>query len=59
MDWVPPNVKFVVENFEEEWSFRHKFDYIHCRNLVGSISDYPGLMARIYESVPRPLSLSI
>ncbi|RPA80916.1 S-adenosyl-L-methionine-dependent methyltransferase, partial [Ascobolus immersus RN42] len=50
-EWVPPNVKFEVDNFEDEWVFGHKFDYIHCRNLVGSIKDYPGLMKKIYNNL--------
>ncbi|RPA86304.1 S-adenosyl-L-methionine-dependent methyltransferase [Ascobolus immersus RN42] len=50
-DWVPPNVKFEVADYEEEWEFRHKFDYIHCRNLVGSVKDYAGLAERIYKNL--------
>lgn len=50
--WVPPNVRFEVDDFEEEWSFAHKFDYIHGRYLIGSVSDWKGLIQKCFEYVP-------
>ncbi|RPA77275.1 S-adenosyl-L-methionine-dependent methyltransferase [Ascobolus immersus RN42] len=49
--WVPPNVKFEVDNFEDEWVFRSKFDYIHGRNLTGSIKDPARLFKQIYDNL--------
>ena len=38
---VPPNVKFYVEDAEDdEWSFDKGFDLVHGRMLAGSISDW-------------------
>ncbi|EMD63708.1 hypothetical protein GGP41_005655 [Bipolaris sorokiniana] len=40
--WVPPNVKFYIDDAESEWVYSpaEAFDYIHCRNMSGSISDW-------------------
>jgi hypothetical protein len=46
---VPPNVRFEVDNVEEEWTYSKKFDFIHCRWMAGSILDWPRLVSRVYE----------
>lgn len=34
--WVPPNLEFVVEDFENEWLFEpDHFDFIHARTIAG------------------------
>ena len=36
--WVPPNVRFEIDDFEEEWTFgRDRFDFVHARLLIGSV----------------------
>ena len=54
--WVPPNVKFEIDDCEDEWLYRkNSFDYIHTRNLVGAIKDWPNLIKNVYEFVlPAP-----
>lgn len=37
---VPRNVKFYVEDAEDEWTFDKGFDLVHGRMLAGSISDW-------------------
>ncbi|KAL0258554.1 hypothetical protein SLS55_006051 [Diplodia seriata] len=47
--WVPPNVRFEIDDAESDWpSDRPPFDLIHCRYLAGSIADWPRLMRRAY-----------
>jgi SAM-dependent methyltransferase len=29
--WVPPNVRFEIDDASDTWTFDTKFDYIHCR----------------------------
>jgi hypothetical protein len=53
--FVPPNVRFEVDDVEQPWIFNTKFDYIHCRYMAGSIADWPGLVARAYEYVQSAL----
>ncbi|KAF9878142.1 methyltransferase domain-containing protein [Colletotrichum karsti] len=46
---VPTNLKFEVDDVEEEWLYSQKFDYIHLRFLNASIADWKKLMARAFE----------
>ncbi|OCK77679.1 S-adenosyl-L-methionine-dependent methyltransferase [Lepidopterella palustris CBS 459.81] len=46
---VPPNVKFEVDDIENEWIYGSKFDYIHCRYLAGALKDWPRLMQQAYK----------
>ncbi|KAL4951163.1 S-adenosyl-L-methionine-dependent methyltransferase [Aspergillus filifer] len=45
--FVPPNLEFQVDNFEDDWTFRqNSFDLIHSRLLLASVSDYPALFRK-------------
>lgn len=45
--WVPPNAKFVVDDFEDLWLHpRDHFDYVHVRHVMHSIKDRPLLLSR-------------
>ena len=37
--WVPENVQFSVDDAEEVWTYREKFDLVHIRYFAGSITD--------------------
>ena len=45
---VPPNVKFEIDDCEEPWTFREKFDFIHARYLAAAIKDWPRLMQQAF-----------
>ncbi|KAI9763224.1 MAG: hypothetical protein M1840_000842 [Geoglossum simile] len=47
--WVPPNVKFMVDDAEADWTFKYKFDFIHVRNLGAGISDMGKLLKWCYR----------
>ncbi|KAI4179202.1 MAG: hypothetical protein LQ346_007246, partial [Caloplaca aetnensis] len=47
--WVPPNVKFEVDDAEEPWTFQEKFDVVHARYLAAAIVDWPRLMRQAFE----------
>ncbi|GME52733.1 Methyltransferase type 12 [Neofusicoccum parvum] len=49
--WVPPNVKFEVDDIEGEWGYGEKFDYIFARYLCAAIQDWPKLMRQAFENV--------
>lgn len=49
--WVPPNVKFIVDDVEAEWVEPIKYDFIHCRYMAGSIKDWPRLLRQIYDNL--------
>jgi SAM-dependent methyltransferase len=48
---VPPNVKFIVDDVEQEWAESQPFDYIHCRYMAGSIRNWPRLIQQCYENL--------
>ncbi|KAK3939454.1 S-adenosyl-L-methionine-dependent methyltransferase [Diplogelasinospora grovesii] len=53
-EWVPPNVRFMVDDVESLWLHpRNHFDYIHARHTVMAIKDWPRLMMRALEHL-RP-----
>ncbi|KAJ9413802.1 S-adenosyl-L-methionine-dependent methyltransferase [Fusarium oxysporum] len=38
-NWVPPNLKFQIDDCGREWTFKESsFDYIHARDLNGSVN---------------------
>ncbi|KAN0121973.1 TAM domain methyltransferase [Hyaloscypha variabilis] len=47
--WVPPNVKFIVDDVEEPWADPLPFDFIQCRYMAGSIKDWHGHVKRIFD----------
>ncbi|KAG9231341.1 S-adenosyl-L-methionine-dependent methyltransferase [Amylocarpus encephaloides] len=49
-DWVPPNVKFMVDDVESPWlKPENHYDYIHARHTVMAIKDWPNLMDSVYD----------
>ncbi|RYP86193.1 hypothetical protein DL769_000805 [Monosporascus sp. CRB-8-3] len=49
-DWVPPNVRFMVDDVESPWLHQpNQFDYIHSRHTVMAIKDWESLLRRCYE----------
>ncbi|KAF4987147.1 hypothetical protein FGRMN_10531 [Fusarium graminum] len=50
-DWVPPNVKFVIDDVEADWVEPEPYDYIHCRYMAGSIKDWPRLLKQAYANL--------
>ncbi|KAK2033255.1 methyltransferase domain-containing protein [Colletotrichum zoysiae] len=50
--WVPPNLKFEIDDCTREWTFEpESFDYVHIRFLVGSIADWPALFKEAYRAL--------
>lgn len=45
--WVPPNVRFELDDITLPWLWpENSFDFIHIRNMVGSIRNWPGVFAQ-------------
>jgi SAM-dependent methyltransferase len=48
--WIPPNLRFLVDDAESEWSHgRSRFDYVHARHVCMAIKDWPRLLEQAYE----------
>jgi SAM-dependent methyltransferase len=44
--WVPPNVQFELDDITKPWLWpENSFDFIHIRNMVGSIRDWAAVFA--------------
>jgi len=50
-NWVPPNVKFEIDDVESPWLHNIPFDYIFCRYMAACIKDWPKLVGSIYENL--------
>ncbi|KAL2019413.1 hypothetical protein VTK56DRAFT_9704 [Thermocarpiscus australiensis] len=47
-NFVPENVHFFVDDFEEEWvDPENKYDFIHLRHTMHSVKDFPTLLSRV------------
>ncbi|KAJ5398953.1 hypothetical protein N7465_009442 [Penicillium sp. CMV-2018d] len=49
--WVPPNCRFEIDDFEQPWSYSKPFDYIHGRELEGSIRDHDVLFKQAFDNL--------
>ncbi|KAL8961085.1 MAG: hypothetical protein Q9193_002305 [Seirophora villosa] len=48
--WVPPNCVFEVDDVTLEWTFRRdSFDFIHSREMFGSIADWEEYFRQCYR----------
>lgn len=48
--WVPPNVRFMVDDVESPWLHKsNHFDYIRARHTLVAIKDKPKLLSEAYR----------
>ncbi|AEO66840.1 uncharacterized protein THITE_2115309 [Thermothielavioides terrestris NRRL 8126] len=48
--WVPPNVKFELDDANLEWTWKaNTFDFIHLRLMSGTISDWASLYREAFR----------
>ncbi|KXH45424.1 UMTA protein [Colletotrichum nymphaeae SA-01] len=48
---VPPNVKFEIDDFDEDWLYSQPFDYIHSRIINGGVGDWKKLIKKAYDNL--------
>ncbi|KAJ0273932.1 hypothetical protein Brms1b_003531 [Colletotrichum noveboracense] len=48
---VVPNVKFEIDDIEEEWAYSQPFDYIHSRFMTSSISSWKEYLTKCYDNL--------
>jgi trans-aconitate methyltransferase len=51
--WVPPNVKFEVDDIEDKWAYGAPHDFIFCRGLSFAVGDFPKLMKQAFRNVRK------
>ncbi|UQC89068.1 methyltransferase domain-containing protein [Colletotrichum lupini] len=47
--FVPPNCSFEVDDLEKEWTWTNPFDFILCRNMNASFSDWNNIIKQAYD----------
>ncbi|CAI0652723.1 unnamed protein product [Colletotrichum noveboracense] len=50
-DFVAPNVKFEIDDIEDEWTFSKPFDYIHSRHLTGALANWKEYITNCYNNL--------
>lgn len=48
MSSVPPNLRFEIDDAEDEWIFSERFDYIHGRALLSCFKE-PSFVSKLYS----------
>jgi SAM-dependent methyltransferase len=49
-EFVPPNCSFEVDDINDDWTYPNDhFDFIHIRELFGSITNWDKLLADVYR----------
>ncbi|KAH6969522.1 S-adenosyl-L-methionine-dependent methyltransferase [Fusarium avenaceum] len=49
--WVPPNVKFLIDDIEDEWLNGDDFDFVHLRNMIPILKSPVLLLKQIYTNM--------
>ncbi|GKT42788.1 putative methyltransferase tdiE [Colletotrichum spaethianum] len=49
--YVPVNCIFEVDDLEKEWMWTEPFDFIFARNMVGSFSDWEGVVSQAFANL--------
>ncbi|GKT42126.1 secondary metabolism regulator LAE1 [Colletotrichum spaethianum] len=49
--YVPPNVKFEVDDAEDPWTYSRPFQYIHSRILSSGLSDWKKYLRKCYDNL--------
>lgn len=48
--WVPPNVRFMVDDVEAEWMYpENSLDFVHARHMTSSLRNWPKLVSQAYK----------
>ncbi|KAK3946697.1 S-adenosyl-L-methionine-dependent methyltransferase [Pseudoneurospora amorphoporcata] len=48
--WVPPNLRFDIDDYTKEWAYKsNHFDYIHMRWLTGTTKDWTAAYKEAYR----------
>ena len=46
---MPRNVKFEIDDIDEEWTYEKPFDFIHSRFMNFSVQNWKTYLTKIYE----------
>ncbi|KAF4773972.1 hypothetical protein HER10_EVM0007297 [Colletotrichum scovillei] len=49
--FIPPNVRFEIDDLEEPWVYSQPFDYIHTRAMNSSITDWKVYIKKCFDNL--------
>lgn len=49
--FVPPNLRFIIDDMEEEWQYSNLFDYVHSRMMNSSVDNWENYATKIYNNL--------
>jgi hypothetical protein len=48
--WIPPNVKFEIDDANLDWTWKdNTFDFVHVRGMLGTIIDWPAFYREAFR----------
>lgn len=50
-EFVPPNCYFEIDDLEKEWTWDRPFDFVFCRMMAGSFSDYGSIVQKAFAQL--------
>ncbi|KAF5649189.1 methyltransferase domain protein [Fusarium sp. NRRL 52700] len=48
---VPPNCRFEIDDLEDDWTFKHQFDFMFIRSMIASFKSWPDIFAKAFENL--------
>ena len=48
---IPYNLRFELDDVNDEWSYSKQFDYIHLRDMAGAIRNWSALYEQAFENL--------
>ncbi|KAI9152037.1 S-adenosyl-L-methionine-dependent methyltransferase [Paramyrothecium foliicola] len=49
--WVPPNLKFILDDVEDEWAQGNDWDLIHCRHLLPALKKCEKVVQMAFDNL--------
>lgn len=49
--WVPPNVRFIIDDIEDDWVEEELYDLIHMRHSCAYLKDVDRLLKNCYDNL--------
>jgi SAM-dependent methyltransferase len=49
--FIPPNLKFEIDDLEEPWTFPEPFDFIFSRMMVASFANFPRFFEQSFKNL--------
>ncbi|TDZ13389.1 Secondary metabolism regulator LAE1 [Colletotrichum spinosum] len=49
--WIPPSVKFLVDDAENEWMYGDVFDFVHLRHMASVFRHLDKVLGQAYDNL--------